>query len=242
MAARRALDGDEMRNRKTGPHESAARRPELFHRLHMRHKLIEGDLGPLLPTRRFVFLKVSFITVQRTADTARPGPHAIHRHDAGDRNVVKDSRTVAGEQHGGPYKSLHRNGFQEAAEVGKLLAAFPCDDDAEDAARSHVHFGSRHTPPRLGHPPLLEMLRFRQRFPDESRGSVDDPFEHEIKFRIDREWLAHDSDSFSLRCLTYWSNWSSRASHSRRRAVSQSSTTLNRSGAISYVRTRPRFF
>ena len=39
---------------------TAASRPELFHRLHMRHKLIEGDLGPLLKTRRFIFLKVRF--------------------------------------------------------------------------------------------------------------------------------------------------------------------------------------
>src|SRR6187551_898870 len=101
------------------------------------------------------------------------------------------------------------------------------------AARSHVHFGSRHTPPGLWHVPLLEMFRFRQRFPDEPRGSVDEPFDGEIEFRIDRELLAHDSDSFSLSCLTYWSNRSSRASHKRRRAVSQSSTTVSRLGTIS---------
>jgi len=29
------------------------------------HELIDGDLGALLPTRRFVFLKVCFIPVQR---------------------------------------------------------------------------------------------------------------------------------------------------------------------------------
>src|SRR5215211_400199 len=88
-------------------------------------------------------------------------------------------------------------------------------------------------PPGLGHVPLLEMLRCGQRFPDELRGRVDEPFDGEIEFRIERQWLAHESDAFSLRCLTYWSNSSSRASHNRRRAVSQSSTTLNRSGAIS---------
>src|SRR5262245_24117475 len=196
--------------RQEGP---AANRPELFHRLHMRHKLFEGDLGPLLPTRRFVFLKVRFIPVQRSEDVASAGSHALHRNDGGDRNVVKDSRTIAGEQHGGPDKSLHRNSFQETAEVGNLLTVCHCDVDAEDAARSHVHFGSRHAPPRLGHVPLLEMLRFRQRFPDEPRGGVDEPFDSEIKFRIDCELLAHDSDSFALSCLTYWSNWSSRASH-----------------------------
>src|SRR5206468_12973313 len=64
----------------------------------------------------------------------------------------------------------------------------------------------------------------------------------EIELRIEGELLARGSHSFSLSCLTYWSNRSSRASHSRRRAVSQSSTSLNRSGASSYVRTRPRFF
>src|SRR5215203_7327830 len=86
------------------------------------------------------------------------------------------------------------------------------------------------------------MLRLRQRFPDEPRGRVDEPFDCEIKFRIDCDECAHDSDSSASSCLTYWSNRSSRASHSRRREVSQSSTTLNRLGAISYVRTRPRFF
>ena len=47
------------------------------------------------------------------------------------------------------------------------------------------------------------MLRFRQRFPDEPRGSVDEPFDREIKFRIEGELLAHESDSFSLSCVTY---------------------------------------
>jgi hypothetical protein len=65
----------------------------------VRHKLIEGDLGPLLPTRRFVFLKIRFIPVQRSEDVAGAGSHALHRNDGGDRNVVKDSRTIAGEQH-----------------------------------------------------------------------------------------------------------------------------------------------
>ena len=46
-----------------------------------------------------------------------------------------------------------------------------------------------------------------------SRGSVDEPFNGEIKFRIEGEVLANESDSFSLSCLTYWSNRSSRASH-----------------------------
>src|SRR6185436_21079107 len=88
----------------------------------------------------------------------------------------------------------------------------------------------------------LEMLWLRQCLPDQPGGRVDEPLDGEIELRIEREVLAHGADSFSLSCLTYWSNRSSRASHSRRRAVSQSSTTLNRSGAISYVRTRPRFF
>ncbi len=58
------------------------------------------------------------------------------------------------------------------------------------------------------------------------RGRVDEPFEDEIELRIDREVFAHGSDSFSLSCLTYSSNRSSRASHNRRRSVSQSSATL----------------
>src|SRR5918995_388359 len=208
----------------------------------MRDELIDGDLGALVKATRFVLLQVRFMPVQRREDVASAGSHRLHRYDGGDRNVVKDSRTVAGEQHGGPDKSLHRNDFEETAEVGRVLTVCPCDVDAEDASRPHVHFCSRHTPPGLGHVPFLEMLRVRQRFPDQRRGSVDEPFDSEIEFRIEAELLAHDSDSFSLSCLTYWSKRSSRASHNWRRAVSQSSATLNRSGAISYVRTRPRFF
>src|SRR3954469_12448979 len=234
------------------PDPSALSRPELLHRDHVVHELIDGDLGALVKARRFVFLDVCFIPVQRREDVARAGSHGFHRNDGGDRNVIKDGRTIAGEQHRGPDKALRRNNVQETAEVRDLLTVARCDLDAEDAARSHVHFGSRHTPPSLGHVPLLEMLRLRQRFPDEPRGSVDEPFDGEVEFRIEGEFLAHDRidggllahdpDSFSLSCLTYWSNWSSRASHNRRRAVSHSSTTLKRSGAISYVRTRPRFF
>src|SRR5262249_33795892 len=144
--------------------------------------------------------------------------------------------------HGGPDEPLPGNDVQETAEVGKLLAVRHRDVDAKDAARPDVHFGSRHASPGLGHVPLLEILGLGQRLPDEPGGGVDEPLDREIGFRIDRELIAHDSDSFSLSCLTYWSKRSSRASHTWRRAVSQSSATLNRSGAISYVRTRPRFF
>src|ERR1700728_5224201 len=86
------------------------------------------------------------------------------------------------------------------------------------------------------------MLRSRQRFPHEPRRSVDEPFDSKINFRIEGELLAHESDSFSLSSSTYWSNRFRRDSHNWRRSVSQSSMTLNRSGWISYVRTRPRFF
>ena len=44
--------------------------PELFHRLHVLHKLIEGDPGSLSKTTRFVFLTVSFIPMQRRKDVA----------------------------------------------------------------------------------------------------------------------------------------------------------------------------
>src|SRR5687768_15464528 len=83
------------------------------------------------------------------------------------------------------------------------------------------------------------MLGLRQCLPDESSRCIDEAFEDEIEFRIDAEWLAHGHDSFFLSCLTYSSNLPSRASHNRRRALSQSSAILKCSGAISYVRTRP---
>src|SRR5687768_9144014 len=204
----------ELRSRATTDRENARRCScELFHRLHVRDKLIEGDLGPLLPTRRFVFLEVSFIPVQRREDVASSRSHGFHRDDGSDRNVVKNCRTIAGKQHGGPAESLHWNDVQEAAEIGKLLTICRCDVDAEDAARSHVQLAIRNDTPRLGHVPLLEVFRFRQRFPDEMLGSVDEPFENEIEFRIDREVLAHDLGSASFSCLTYWSNRSNWASH-----------------------------
>lgn len=51
------VSGTPRRRQPNAREPPAASRPELFHRLHVRHKLIEGDLGPLLPTRRFVFSK-----------------------------------------------------------------------------------------------------------------------------------------------------------------------------------------
>src|SRR6266550_6504175 len=98
----------------------AARRAELLHRENVLHELIDGDLGALLEARRFVFLKVSFVPVQRREDVASSGSHGLHRNDGGDRNVVKDSRTITGEQHGGPDKPLHWNNFQETPEVGNV--------------------------------------------------------------------------------------------------------------------------
>src|SRR4030095_1521621 len=98
--------------------------------------------------------------------------------------------------------------------IGKtLLTLCRCGVDAEDAARSHVQFAIRNNTPRLGHVPLLEVFRFRQRFPDEMLGSVDEPFQNKIKFWIDCEDGAHDFDSVSFSCLTYLSNRSNRASH-----------------------------
>ena len=109
---------------------------QLFHRLHERHQLIKGDLGPLLKTRCPICLTVSFIPMQRREDVASSGSHGFHRDDGGDRNVVKDCRTIAGKQHGGPAEPLHRNDFQETADVGKHLTLWQCDVDAEDAARA----------------------------------------------------------------------------------------------------------
>src|SRR5688500_14820859 len=98
----------------------------------MRDQLIEGDLGPLLPARRLVLLKVRLITVQRGEDVAHAGSHGYHRNDGGDRNVVKDSRTIAGKQPGGPHKPLHGNDLQETPEVRKFLTVRRRDVDAED--------------------------------------------------------------------------------------------------------------
>jgi hypothetical protein len=39
----------------------------------VRHKPIDGDLGPLPPARRLVLLKVSFIPVQRREDVPSSG-------------------------------------------------------------------------------------------------------------------------------------------------------------------------
>ena len=43
------------------PDPSAASRPELLHRDHVRHELIDGDLGALIEARRFVVFEVRFI-------------------------------------------------------------------------------------------------------------------------------------------------------------------------------------
>src|ERR1700733_2148742 len=120
------------------PNPSAVSRQKLLHRDHVLHELIDGDLSTLVKARRLVFLEVRFIPVQRREDVASAGSHGFHRNDGGDWNVVKDSRAIAGEQHGGPDKSLHRNNVQVTAEVGELLAVSHYDGDAEDAARSHV--------------------------------------------------------------------------------------------------------
>jgi hypothetical protein len=61
-----------------------ASRAELLHRDHVIYELIDGDLGALLPTRRFVCLKVSFIPVQRCEDVASAGSHSISRLDLSD--------------------------------------------------------------------------------------------------------------------------------------------------------------
>jgi hypothetical protein len=47
------------------PDPSAAGRPELLHRDHVLHELIDGALGALLKARRLVFLQVRFIPAQR---------------------------------------------------------------------------------------------------------------------------------------------------------------------------------
>src|SRR5688572_15632297 len=75
---------------------------ELLHRDRVIHQLIDGDLGTLIEARRFVGLEVRLIPVQGRKDVASAGSHGFHRYDGGDRNVVKDRRTIAGEQHGGP--------------------------------------------------------------------------------------------------------------------------------------------
>src|SRR5918993_2737629 len=95
------------------PDLSAASRAELLHRDHVLYELIDGDLGALVESRGLVRLEVRFIPVQRREDVARAGSHGLHGHDGGDRNVVEDSRTIAGEQHGGPDESLHRNDVQD---------------------------------------------------------------------------------------------------------------------------------
>src|SRR5215211_1543786 len=210
------LNYDEPQSLRLSPNDRCSfygLRPELFHRLHVRDKLIEGDLSPLLPARRFVVLKVSFIPVQRREDVASSASQGFHRDDGRDRNVVEHCGAITGKQHGGPAEPLHRDDFQETADIGKRLTPCRGDVDAEDAARSHVQFAIRNSTPGLGHVPLLEVLRFCQRLPDEMLGSVDEPFENQIKLRIDREVLAHDLDSVSLSCLTYLSNRSNRASH-----------------------------
>ena len=45
---------------------------------------------------RFVFSR-SASSVQRREDVASAGSRGFHRHDGGDRNVVKGSRTIAGD-------------------------------------------------------------------------------------------------------------------------------------------------
>jgi hypothetical protein len=40
----------------------------------------------------------------------------------------------------------------------------------------------------------LEVFRFRQRFPDELFGTVDEPFEDDVEFRTDRPLPDRDSE------------------------------------------------
>src|SRR6188474_2554472 len=69
----------------------------MFHRDYVLHELIDGDLGALVKARRLICLEVRFIPVLRGEDVPRAGSHGLHCNDGGDRNVVKDSRTKAGE-------------------------------------------------------------------------------------------------------------------------------------------------
>lgn len=82
-------------------------------------------------------------------------------------NPAREARTPV--QHRRRNKAIRRWAAcpQDAAQVRKLLPVRRRDDDADDAARPQVHFGSRDAPPGARHASFLEMLRLRQRCPDE---------------------------------------------------------------------------
>src|SRR5262245_41637307 len=63
------------------PDRSDASRPELLHRDHVLHELIDGDFGALVKATRFVLLEIRLIPVQRGEDVASAGSHALHRDD-----------------------------------------------------------------------------------------------------------------------------------------------------------------